>query len=151
METKRRRSDSQKYLGALTSYLYRHPYQRPHSALEEIEKRSRAMLAKSAATRFIDKGEDSKEVARLIEELRDVLSHYQVSGNLDILSSSADIRGKISQQQAIYNQITDLTVSILRIVSACRSDNQFFCQVIFRRALETPRGNRTPRARHGTG
>ena len=39
------------------------------SALEEIEKRSRALLEKGTAARFVDKEEDSAEVARLIERL----------------------------------------------------------------------------------
>lgn len=52
----------------------------PYSALEDIEKRSQALLAKAAAARFIDKGEDSKEVAGLIERLREAVTQYQVSG-----------------------------------------------------------------------
>jgi len=56
-----------------------HPYQRPRSELEEIEKRSQALLAKGGAARFVDKGEDSKEVAGLIERLREAIIHYQVS------------------------------------------------------------------------
>ena len=48
-------------------------------ALEEIEKRSRVLLEKGAATRFVDKGEDSAEVAKLIERLREAITHYEVS------------------------------------------------------------------------
>ena len=36
------------------------------SALEEIEKRSRDLLAKGTVTQFVDKGADFGEVARLI-------------------------------------------------------------------------------------
>ena len=50
-----------------------------HSALEKIEKRSQELLAKGAAARFIDKSADSGEVARLIEQLREAIIHYQVS------------------------------------------------------------------------
>ena len=35
---------------------------------------------KGVAARFIDKGEDSKQVAGLVEELRDAINYYQVSG-----------------------------------------------------------------------
>ena len=94
--------------------------------------------------RFIDKGEDAKEVARLIEQLQEAISHYQVSGYEDIASSSVDMGGQISQQQAIYDQISDLTVRVLRPFSACRSDGRLFHQVIFRCSLETPRGNAIP-------
>jgi hypothetical protein len=51
------------------------------SALERIEKRSQELLAKGVAARFIDKGADSGEVARLIEHLREAITHYQVSEN----------------------------------------------------------------------
>ena len=58
------------------------------STLEEIEKRSRVLLEKGTGVRFLDKGEDSKEVAGLIERLREAITQYQVSGNcLDSLSS----------------------------------------------------------------
>jgi hypothetical protein len=51
------------------------------SALEKIEKRAQELLAKGAAARFIDKSADSGEVARLIEQLREAITHYQVSEN----------------------------------------------------------------------
>jgi len=57
-------------------------------ALEEIEKRSRALLEKSTAARFVDKGEDSKVVARLIEQLREAITHYQVSEGCFVASST---------------------------------------------------------------
>jgi len=53
----------------------------PRSALEEIEERSRVLLGKHAAARLVDKGEDSKEVAKLIDQLREAITHYQVGGN----------------------------------------------------------------------
>jgi len=91
---------------------------RPLSALEEIEKRSQALLAKGVAARFIDKAEDAKEVAGLLEQLREAIGHYQVSGYQGIVSTFVEMGGQISQQQAIYDQITGLTVSILWLVSA---------------------------------
>ena len=57
-----------------------------HSALEEIERRSQVLLEKCKAARFVDKaalfvdkGEDSREVVKLVERLRDVIACYQVS------------------------------------------------------------------------
>ena len=49
------------------------------SALEKIEKRSQELLAKAVAARFIDKSADSGEVVRLIEQLQEAITHYQVS------------------------------------------------------------------------
>ena len=80
------------------------------SVLEEIEKRSRALLEKGAAARFVDKGGDSVEVTRLIDRLREAITHYQVSESRLFPSSTAHAEGQISQQQAIYDQITNLTV-----------------------------------------
>jgi len=47
--------------------------------LEEIEKRSQELLDKNKAALFVDKRRDSGEVVRLIERLREAISHYQVS------------------------------------------------------------------------
>ena len=47
--------------------------------LEEIEKRSEALLQKGKTARFLDKGRDSGEVVKLIERLRDAITRYQVS------------------------------------------------------------------------
>ena len=49
--------------------------------LEEVEKRSRALLEKRAVARLVDKGDDSAEVVRLVERLREAIIHYQVSEN----------------------------------------------------------------------
>ena len=49
------------------------------SVLEEIEERSRALLEKGKAARFVDKGRDSGEVVKLVERLRDAITRYQVS------------------------------------------------------------------------
>ena len=104
----------------LTRYAHRSlppsiPRQRSsRSALEDIEGRSQALLAKGIAARFIDKGEDSKEVARLIKRLREAISHYQVSGNRIIASNTINVGEEVSQQQAIYDQITNLTVRVPR-------------------------------------
>ena len=107
------------------------------SALEEIEKRSQALLAKGPAARFVDKGGDSNEVVKLIERLQEAITHYQVSGSRVIMSSTVDMEEQISQQQAIYDRITDLTVRALRFVSVYCDENQPFYQVVFRCTLET--------------
>ena len=60
----------------------------------------------------MDKGEDSKEVTALIERLREAITHYQVSGNYLARLTSAHTGGQVSQQQAIYDQIANLTVSV---------------------------------------
>ena len=95
-----------------------------HSTLEEIEKRSQELLAKGTAARFVDKAEDSGEVARLIERLREAITYYQVSQICFILSSATHTGGQISQQQAIYHRITDLAVGIFRPVSILHADDR---------------------------
>jgi len=50
-----------------------------HSVLEEIERRSQALLEKGKAARFIDKGRDSGEVVKLVKLLQDAITRYQVS------------------------------------------------------------------------
>ena len=94
-----------------------------HSALEEIEKRSREMLAKGPAVRFMDRAADSGEVARLVKRLREAITHYQVSEDRSVASSFTHAGGQISQQQAIYDKITTLTVRIPPSVSICCADN----------------------------
>jgi len=51
----------------------------PLSVLEEIEKRSQALLEKGKVARFVNKGRDSREVVKLVEQLRDAITRYQVS------------------------------------------------------------------------
>ena len=74
------------------------------------------LLAKGTAARFVDKGGDSDEVVKLIEQLQEAIAHYQVSNHMVVASSIADMEQQISQQQAIYDRITDLTVSSFRLV-----------------------------------
>jgi len=47
--------------------------------LEEIKRRSQALLEKGKVARFVDKGRDSGEVVKLVEKLRDAITRYQVS------------------------------------------------------------------------
>ena len=51
------------------------------SSLEEIEKRSQALLGKKKVARFFDKAKDLQEVVNLIEQLRTAIVYYQVSGS----------------------------------------------------------------------
>jgi len=55
------------------------PANNPLSVLEEIEKRSQALLEKGKVARFVDKGRDSGEVVKLVERLREAITRYQVS------------------------------------------------------------------------
>ena len=113
------------------------------SALEDIEKRSLELLEKGTAARFVDKAGGSKRVTGLIEQLREAVTNYQVSENCSTASSTTYAGKQISQQQAIYDRITDLTVRIYRFVSVPHADDRLFHQVVFRCALEASRGNVT--------
>ncbi|KAF9645044.1 hypothetical protein BDM02DRAFT_3263177 [Thelephora ganbajun] len=80
------------------------------SALKEIEERSQELLTKGTAAQFLDK--DSGEVAGLVERLREAITHYQVSGKRFVATNRAQIGGQISQQQAICDQIANLSSSL---------------------------------------
>jgi len=51
------------------------------SALEEIRKRSQALLEKNIAVRFLDKAKNSQEAVSLVEQLQAAIVYHQVSGN----------------------------------------------------------------------
>lgn len=53
-------------------------------------------MAKGAAVRFVDKAEDSADVARLVEQLREVIAHYQVSEYCFVAPSVTHIRADIA-------------------------------------------------------
>ena len=72
----RRRSDLSRYAPQLfTVYVCANGHR---STLEEIEKRSQVLLQKGVPARFIDKEDNSKEVAKLVERLREAIALYQV-------------------------------------------------------------------------
>ena len=120
--------------------------------LEEIEKRSQELLAKGIAARFIDKGEDSKEVAGLIERLREAITNYQVGEDLFVTPSPTHTAGQVSQQQEIYDRITNLAVSIFRFVPILYyADDRTFRQVFFRHLPKIARGIAIGRVFRGTG
>lgn len=62
------------------------------STFKKVEELSQKILAKGAIARFVDKGEDSKVVARLIERLREAIMCYQVSGDWACPSGAANVR-----------------------------------------------------------
>ena len=95
------------------------------STLAEIERRSQELLAKGTAARFVDKAGDSGEVAKLIERLREAIIHYQVSENY-FQHRIQLTAGQVSQQQTIYDRITDLAVSDFQFLSALHADNRLF-------------------------
>jgi len=72
---------------------------------------SKKLLAKGTFARFVDKGEDSKIVAKLIERLREAIVRYQV-GEYCTLCQALLTGEQVSQQQAIYHQITHLAVCV---------------------------------------
>ena len=88
---KQRRSELSRYAPHLFTI---HAYVNGRrSTLEDIEKRSQVLLQKSVPARFIDKEDDSKEVARLVERLREAIALYQVSEIRTVSSSAAHAGG----------------------------------------------------------
>jgi len=85
---------------------------------------SQKLLAKGTVARFADKGEDSKIVAKLIERLREAIVCYQV-GDYRTLRRASLTREQISQQQAIYHQITHLAVMSFRLSPQSMLTNPF--------------------------
>ena len=109
------------------------------STFEKIEDLSKKMLAKSAVARFVDKGEDSKAVARLIERLREAIVCYQVCDCCATGSNTANRRadiptaGNLPQNHSPRSKVFPITSGI----SADRSVSQ----VIVRYTLEASGGN----------
>ena len=60
------------------------------SKFKQIEELSQKLLEKDAIARFVDRGEDSKVVARLIDRLRDAIACYQVGGRYHPESTVVD-------------------------------------------------------------
>ena len=63
------------------------------STFQKIEELSQKLLAKGSITRFADKGEDTKIVAKLIERLREAIVCYQVGNYCVSALSIIDRRG----------------------------------------------------------
>jgi hypothetical protein len=92
-----------------------------YRTFEKIDEISQKLLAKGTIARFVDKGGDSNTVARLIERLREAIVCYQVSEDHTSVLSTVDTE-QISQQQAIYQSITHLTVRFPHLISGIRTD-----------------------------
>ena len=87
----RRRLELSRYAPQLFTI---HVYVNGHrSTLEDIEKRSQVLLEKGVAARFMDKEDDPKEVARLVERLREAITLYQVSEIWIVSPGAAHTRG----------------------------------------------------------
>jgi hypothetical protein len=71
--------------------------------LEDIEKRSQALLGKGKVARFLDKTQDSSAVVKLIEELRQAILIYQV-GTIGSLRSGRINAFEIAIAAAIDRQ-----------------------------------------------
>ena len=73
-------------------------------ALDDIGKRSVALLEKGKIVRVLDKGRDSEEVIKLIEKLRQAILVYQVGAKLcqklESLICGAGIAAAINIQQS---------------------------------------------------
>ena len=91
----------------------------PYRSLEDIGTQSLALLEKGKFARVLDKMQDSQVVIRLVEKLRQAVLIYQVSIK-DLQSRKSLTRRQVSQQQSIYNQVVQLTVSFLFRSSSSR-------------------------------
>ena len=89
MEIERRANDTQAFPGMLADHSRCLLLNGLSSVLEDIEERSRVLLKSGVAARFLDKREDSVEVARLIERVREAVAHYQVSKDCFVVTNLA--------------------------------------------------------------
>ena len=71
-----RRSQLTKFVSCLVSLA--HPDITTYRSLEDIGARSLALLEKGKVARVLDKAQDSQEVIRLVEKLRQAILVYQV-------------------------------------------------------------------------
>jgi len=88
--TVRKNSDVQSSLGELHRAPSPARSDLAFSSLGEIGERSKVLLEKKKTSRFFDKGKDAQEVANLVEELRNAIVYYQVSGN-HVVETRVDI------------------------------------------------------------
>jgi hypothetical protein len=70
----------------------------------KIEEISQKLLAKGSIARFVDKGEDSNTVAKLIERLREAILFYQVSEDRTSVPSTIDIGSRYRNSKRSTNQ-----------------------------------------------
>ncbi|KAF9784512.1 hypothetical protein BJ322DRAFT_850660 [Thelephora terrestris] len=93
-------------------------------AFKQIEEEAHKLSEKKPLARLADKAQDSGVVARLFEQLREAIVSYQ-----------------LSQQQAIYNQITHLTSSFNTLLKLQEVTHQstLAMALIHNKKTETPR------------
>ena len=75
-----------------------------HRTFEKIEEISQKLLAKGTVARFMDKGEDSNTVARLIERLREAIVCYQASEDRTSVLSAIDIGSRYRNSKRSTNR-----------------------------------------------
>jgi hypothetical protein len=75
-----------------------------YRTFEKIEEISQQLLAKGTIARFIDKGEDSNTVARLIERLREAIVCYQASEDHVSVLSTVDAGSRYHNSKRSTNQ-----------------------------------------------
>ena len=78
---------------------------------------------------------------KLVERFRDAITQYQVSEDWFVVSNTTYTVGQVSQQQAIYDQITNLTVRTFPLVFILCTDDRSYYQVFFQHPLEASRGS----------
>ena len=84
------------------------------SSLERIEKRSKAISEKKKTAGLLDKARDCREVVELVEELRNAIVYYQVSGSYAGQTGRVDMNG------------TDLTATV-----NIQSDRTIGCKAVY--------------------
>ena len=112
-------------------------------SLEDIEKRSEALLGKGKTARFFDKTQDSSTIVKLIEELRQAILIYQVGTIGSLISDRVNTFG-IAIAAAINRQ-PSRTVDCRSppIVFTVGTDRDWSSKVFFQRISEAARGKGT--------
>ena len=88
---KQRRSELSRYAPQpFTMNLYVNGHR---STLKGVKKRSQVLLERGATARFMGKGDDSKEVVKLVERLREAITLYQVSESRIVSPGATHTRG----------------------------------------------------------
>ena len=75
-----------------------------YRTFEKIEEISQKLLDKGTIARFMDKGEDSNTVARLIERLREAIVCYQASEDRMSVLSTVDAGSRYRNSKRSTNQ-----------------------------------------------
>jgi hypothetical protein len=140
-ETKRRRATQR--IDQVRSPIARHahPCQRPSQRIGRDREAIAGIAGKGTAARFVDKGEDSGEVARLVERLREAITHYQVSENFDRVEYYSHRRTDIATASDLRPNHQPHCEDFPVCLHPFYTDDRSFHQVFFRYPLETSRGD----------